>query len=94
MSPYSHLEDDFNTLVLSNGYKTNFIALFFFKGKGGAANIDHSQSHSFIEFIHCLSIKCTQFLSPFQSTWIHSNAAESPGGEKHTERETRPRQKG
>ena len=47
--------------MLSNGYKTNFTALLFWKGKGGAAtNIYHSCSHSFMEFIHQLSTKCTQ----------------------------------
>lgn len=85
VSLYSNLKDDFSSAVLSSGYKANFIVLFF-KGKGGTSTYITCVAHSFIEFIHCLSIKCSQLLFPFQSTRMHSNAIGHPGGTKHPDR--------
>ena len=86
MNLYSNLKDDFSTAVLGSGCKANFIVLFFLRAREEPLLmlITHA-AHSFIEFIHCLSIKCTQFLFPLQSTCLHSNAAERPGGTKQTD---------
>lgn len=78
MSLQSNIKDGFGTAVLAATTKLTLL-LYFFKSKGGiSANITRA-AHSFIEFIHCLSIERNPFLLPFQSLRLHSNATERPG---------------